>query len=60
MTRLLLFPLGLLLLAGCASTDTMASPGSSAPSSAQAQCDKAGGQWRGGACERMESGGGGY
>ena len=60
MTRLLLFPLGLLLLAGCASNGNMASPGSSAPSTVQAQCENSGGQWRGGMCERMEGGGGGY
>jgi outer membrane murein-binding lipoprotein Lpp len=58
MTRLPLAPLVLLLLAGCASTD-QAGSASSATSTVQAQCERTGGQWRGGMCENAQGGGGG-
>jgi hypothetical protein len=61
MTRRLFPALVLLLLGGCASTNTATPAASAAPSSTyQAQCETTGGQWRGGMCEKAQGGGGGY
>ena len=59
MTRLRFLPLVLLLLSGCASTNTATPASSAAPTSTlQAQCETTGGQWRLGMCEKTEGGGG--
>jgi hypothetical protein len=57
MTRRLFPALALLILSGCAATDT-ATPASSAAPTLQAQCESTGGEWRQGMCEKRQGGGG--
>ena len=58
MTRLLFVPLVVLLLTGCASTSTAPTSSTAPTGTLQAQCENAGGQWRGGMCEKTQGGGG--